>query len=99
MSLQTSPTYVTPLCSLWLIGDIFCLFIISGEAQQSCETNDLPQSHNAVFFIDGTTQRTDCDVRNEMDNAHKLHLLAVRDIILFIIHFQSLAHSVKHMRN
>jgi hypothetical protein len=59
------------------------LFIVSGEAQQSHEADDLTRSYEVGLSIDGITQRTDCDSRNEMDNARKLHLMAVRENIWF----------------
>jgi len=54
------------------------LILFSGEAYHSCEAKDAMTDREALFSIDGVTNRADCDATYDFDNANKLNLIPVR---------------------
>jgi len=54
---------------------VYQLQVVAGEAYHSIDANDVGRQPEALFAIDGITERSDCDALRELGNANRLNLI------------------------
>jgi len=59
------------------------VILAAGEAYHVCKAKDASADRESLFAIDGVTNRADCDANYDFDNANKLNLILVLNLLVY----------------